>query len=137
MKNQKKPWPLATKITVIASVVTIIGGGGIWGFYHSIFGQKTESKSPILSPKDSDTVTLKIRVTDTEGLPLKDVDVTVVSNKAEPKLTNDKGFIEFFVSLKSTQVLVTLVKEGYETQRERDVKIDPDKVEVFLLKKKK
>jgi hypothetical protein len=137
MKNQKKPWPLATKITVIASVVTIIGGGGIWGFYHSIFGQKTESKSPILSPKDSDTVTLKISVTDTEGLPLKDVDVTVVSDRKDPKRTDDKGFIDFSISLNSAQVSITLSKEGYETKRDESIRINPNKVETFVLKKKR
>jgi hypothetical protein len=132
MKKQKKPWPLATKITIIASMVTIIGGGGLWGLYHSIFGQKTESKSHLL--KEPGAVKLKIKVTDTDFIPLKSVAVNIDSDRVQSYYTNSDGYVDFPVSKESAQVSITMSKDGYESDTKSVTGIDENVIQKFVLK---
>jgi hypothetical protein len=137
MKKQKKLWLKQSNSWIVgigilgAVMITMIVS--LSGYLSSI--SITDSKPSTLPQPASDTVPLKIKVTDTEELPLEYVDVEVMSNISQSKRTNSNGYVEFPVSKKMAKVSITLLKDGYKARKVDDIKIAENGVKQYALKK--
>jgi hypothetical protein len=75
--------------------------------------------APPITPtpiQSTDKIKFRLRVLDNENKPLKNVKAIIVSSSpTESEETNDYGYAEFEVPIKSSQVKLSLIKEGYNT----------------------
>jgi len=85
----------------------------------------TASSSPILSSVN-DKITLKLRVIDDDEKRLKNVEVTVwiSGSQRQDYLTNTNGYVEFQVPLNSSQVKLSLQKDGYEPIKGKSIDVN-------------
>ncbi|NEP62123.1 MAG: carboxypeptidase regulatory-like domain-containing protein [Symploca sp. SIO2G7] len=109
-----------------------------WDKQDSLAPSTALSPSPVISPVN-DNITLRLRVIDNNKKGLGDVEVIISSSgPSDSDLTDTDGYVEFQVPLNSSQVRLTLLKDGYEplTRNNIDLKAYAKATKEFTLKKK-
>jgi hypothetical protein len=132
--------PLVVLIGTIAALVGVFGFPTLYEFLQ----KPNVAPSPIPSVSSTPTplderITLRLRVTDDDDSPLSRVTVTVSSSSpSDSDNTDSNGYVEFQVPAQSSQISLSLEKDGYvtETRNNIDLAAYADRTKGIRLKKK-